>query len=155
MTVYATNGATKLYTLIVSGENLGKPIAKVVAGTGEKQVKLEERFEDEDFVGDFVVGGDEDQTIFFGYFGKAMLSEIKTVKNKEYLDVSVESILIANMTADKDGKIALKNGTNTLEVKVDENEVKYVEFYVIIRVYGQTIKIRCMIYLADSPDAGE
>ena len=42
-----------------------------------------------------------------------------------------------------------------IEVKVDENEVKYVEFYVIIRVYGQTIKIRCMIYLADSPDAGE
>mgnify|MGYP000186580185 FL=1 len=155
MTVYATNGATKNYTLIVSGDDLGKPIAKVVAGTGENQVKLEERFEDEDFVGDFVVGGDEDQTIFFGYFGKAMLSEIKTVKNKEYLDVSVESILIANMTADKDGKIALKNGTNTLEVKVDENEVKYVEFYVIIRVYGQTIKIRCMIYLADSPDAGE
>lgn len=159
MTVYATNGATKLYTLIVSGENLGKPIAKVVAGTGDKQVKLEERYEeidgDEDFVGDFVIGGDEDQTIFFGYFGEAMLSEIKTVKNKEYLDVSVESILIANMTADKDGKIALKNGTNTLEVKVDENEVKYVEFYVIIRVYGQTIKIRCMIYLADSPDAGE
>lgn len=159
MTVYATNGATKLYTLIVSGENLGKPIAKVVAGTGDKQVKLEERYEeidgDEDFVGDFVIGGDEDQTIFFGYFGEAMLSEIKTVKNKEYLDVSVESILIANMTADKDGKIALKNGTNTLEVKVDENEVKYVEFYVIIRVYGQTIKIRCMIYLADSLDAGE
>ena len=59
------------------------------------------------------------------------------------------------MTVDKDGKIALKTGTNTLEVKVDENGAKYVEFYVIIRVYGQTTKIRCMIYLADSPDAGE
>lgn len=159
MTVYAPNGASKIYTLIVSGDNLGKPVAKVVAGTGENQVELEERFEEvdgyEDFVGDFVVGGDEDQTIFIGYFGEKMLSETKTIKGKEYLDVSVESILIANMTVDKDGKVALKTGTNTLEVKVDENEAKYVEFYVIMRVYGQTNKIRCMIYLADSPDAGE
>lgn len=154
VTIIAPNGERKEYTLIVSGKDIGKPITKVVAGTNENQVTLECVKDDEESYGDFLIGF-TDSPYFVGYFGEAMLSEIKTINGEEFLDVSIDSILIDRMSIDKDKTTLVKNGVNTLRVLIDENDEKFVEIYLSMPVGGRNYVIRCMVYLADLPTDGE
>ena len=162
MTVIAPDGTSKTYQIIVTGESLGKPFATVSAGKGAGKVTLEERFEeveggDRDFNGDFIIDDSSENIIFNGYFGKAMLSEIKTIKGKEYLDVTISSELIDNFYFDADFKNLINNGLNTLEVfeTEDEQPVKYVRFYVAIELIGMKVTVECNVFLADLQKAGE
>ena len=162
MTIIAPNGTSKTYQIIVTGESLGKPFATVSAGTGEGKVTLEERFEeledgDRDFNGDFIIDDSSENIIFNGYFGEAMLSEIKTINGKEYLDVTISSVLIENFYLDADYKNLINDGLNTLEVLETEGEqpVKFVRFYVVIELMGMKIAVECNVFLADLPEAGE
>lgn len=162
MIVIAPDGTSKTYQIIVTGESLGKPFATVSAGKGAGKVTLEERFEeledgDRDFNGDFIIDDSSENIIFNGYFGEAMLSEIKTIKGKEYLDVTISSVLIDNFYFDADHKNLINDGLNTLEVfeTEDEQPVKYVRFYVAIELLGMKITIECNVFLADLQKAGE
>ena len=126
------SGTSKDYQIIVTGESLGKPFATVSAGKGAGKVTLEERFEeieggDRDFNGDFIIDDSSENVIFNGYFGKAMLSEIKTIKGKEYLDVTISSELIDNFYFDADFKNLINDGLNTLEVFETEDEQPTIE----------------------------
>ena len=119
---------------------------------------LEERFEeveggDRDFNGDFIIDDSSENVIFNGYFGEAMLSEVKTIKGKEYLDVTISSELIDNFYFDADFKNLINDGLNTLEVfeTEDEQPVKYVRFYVAIEFIGMKIVVECNVFLADLP----
>lgn len=154
VSIIAPNGETKEYTLIVSGENIEKPITKVVAGSGENQVVLECVKENEDSYGDFEMEF-TDVPNFIGYFGSEMLNEIKTINGEEFLDVSIDSILIEKMSIDKDGNVPLKNGMNTLRVLTDENDEKYVEIYLTMFLFERRVSISCRAYLSDLSTTGE
>lgn len=162
MVVISPNGTEKTYQIIVTGDTLDKPFATISAGTDDGKVTLQERYEklddgDYDFNGDFIIDDSGSAPIFNGYFGEAMLSEIKTVNGKEYLDVTVSSVVIENFYLDEDCLVKANDGLNTLEVFETEGEqpVKFVRLYVTVELMGLKVVVSCNVFLADLPEAGE
>lgn len=151
--IIAPNGNTKNYTIIVNGENLEKPLAKITVGSDSDKVELIEKFEevdgDFDFVGDFNIENDENLQ-FIGYLGESTISQTKVINGKTFLELSLVSSVIDRFYADEEGKTKLVEDVNSLEAFENELEQKYVVFYVHVKTaICKNIAIPCYMYFLD------